>query len=336
MMRPRHASGGAAAFLVLAAHAVTYPSLARAQGQPPRPVPYNPAPAPVPYDPPATAPAVTSAAVGPRPQVGSDVVYMKNGGMLRGTIIDAIPNSQARIQLATGEIATVPWSEVARIEHAATIPTPATPATPTSRAEPRKSPDAFLGGAIVVHIDSPSNVELQRDMGHHDWQTVCTSPCDAQLPTEGHYRITGEGSRPSREFMIPPSGRTATLTVTPSSQGWFVGGIVLISVGAPMMLIGLVIGAVGSAVSTADPDSGTAHDWARGGWTAALLGAAGLVVGIVGLTSNVHSGVTFGASETAAASPGPPWSRVATWRGATPEARALPQPVCVPFLARSF
>src|SRR5258708_5814996 len=129
-MRPRQSSAGAAALFVLAAHAASYPSLAFAQGQPPQPVPYNPAPPAVPYNQPAAAPS-SGAATSPttRPPlaaVGGDVIYMKNGGMLRGTIVDAIPNSQARIQLATGEIATVPWSEIARIEHGATPPAPAT------------------------------------------------------------------------------------------------------------------------------------------------------------------------------------------------------------------
>lgn len=89
---------------------MTTPGLAWAQArQAPQPVPYPTLPAPVPYGQPAPGPAPLPSARGPA--VGQDVIYMKNGGILRGTIIDAIPNSQARIQLATGEIATVPWRE---------------------------------------------------------------------------------------------------------------------------------------------------------------------------------------------------------------------------------
>ena len=76
---------------------VTAPSVAWAQAQP---VPYPPLPPPVPYGEPAPPPGAT---VQRAPAVGQDVIYMKNGGLLRGTIIAAIPDAQARIQLATGD-----------------------------------------------------------------------------------------------------------------------------------------------------------------------------------------------------------------------------------------
>src|SRR5271170_296199 len=95
--------------------AVTTPSVAWAQG--PQPVPYPTAPPPVLYGQPAPAPTPSASAPRPGAPVGQDVIYMKNGGILRGTIIDAIPDAQARIQLATGEIATVPWPAIDRIDH---------------------------------------------------------------------------------------------------------------------------------------------------------------------------------------------------------------------------
>ena len=49
--------------------------------------------------------------------------------MLRGTIIDAIPEAQARIQLVTGEIATVPWPQILRIERAGAPPANSPPST---------------------------------------------------------------------------------------------------------------------------------------------------------------------------------------------------------------
>ena len=110
-------SSWARALLVLAAvqlATVTAPSVAWAQTQP---VPYPTLPPPVPYGEPTPAPG---ASVQRAPSVGQDVIYMKNGGILRGTIIDAIPDAQARIQLATGEIATVPWQAIDRIEHGST------------------------------------------------------------------------------------------------------------------------------------------------------------------------------------------------------------------------
>jgi lipoprotein-releasing system permease protein len=59
------------------------------------------------------APAVTSA-------VGrsEDVVHLKNGGTVRGTIIERVPNKQVRVRLTTGEISTLAWSDVDRIDDA--------------------------------------------------------------------------------------------------------------------------------------------------------------------------------------------------------------------------
>src|SRR5258708_2202808 len=79
--------------------AITAPSVAMAQppSPGPQPVPYGNPPVPYGQPPPAPSSAPHAGAT------GSDVIYLKNGGLLRGTIIDAIPNAQARIQLATGE-----------------------------------------------------------------------------------------------------------------------------------------------------------------------------------------------------------------------------------------
>jgi hypothetical protein len=331
----------------VAAHLATYSPLAYAQVQPAQPVPYQPAPAPVPYGPvPGAVPgsAPPAAAQAARPSVasaGTDAIYLKNGGMHRGTIIDAIPGSQARIQLATGEIATVPWSEVARIEHASAAPAAAPPVQP---AQPAPSPGAARApagteGGVLLHIESPATVSLQRPIPgtegkRPDWLTVCTSPCDARVPP-GRYRIAGDGVRPSGDFVVPATAQ-ATLTVSPGSKGWFVGGIVLLSVGAPVLLVGLLIGAVSSIIATADAPNPTADDWAHGGWTAAFLGGAAMIAGIVGIANNSHSGVSFGGGDAAKLFPGSPWAPVATWREAPPEAKGLPAAVAVPLLRGTF
>src|SRR5439155_16237620 len=79
-----------------------------------QPVPYK-ASQPVPYavEPPATAPPAAS---GPAPSgphivapVGSDVVHLKDGGMIRGVLIEAIPKDHATVQLGTGQNAIIPW-----------------------------------------------------------------------------------------------------------------------------------------------------------------------------------------------------------------------------------
>jgi hypothetical protein len=57
-----------------------------------------------------------------------DSIYLKNGGIIRGTPVDAIPGDHARIELVTHEIQSVAWADVLRIEHGAAPP----PAAPSS------------------------------------------------------------------------------------------------------------------------------------------------------------------------------------------------------------
>src|SRR5215469_15236889 len=125
------------------------------------PAPYRPAPAQTyspdqPSTPPPPPPAPTTAPAVPAPGAtsagGGDVIYLKNGGLLRGTLIDAIPGAHARIQLATGEVATVQWADIGRIEHL-TRPPPPTPTTtaPTTAA-------TVTAPTSQLHIEAPRPV----------------------------------------------------------------------------------------------------------------------------------------------------------------------------------
>jgi hypothetical protein len=248
--------------------------------------------------------------------VGSDIIYTRSGGMMRGTLIEVATGAQATIQLATGEVVTVPWSEISRIEQGAPTPTP-TP-TPTD-------------ATVLVHIDSPSPVDLQVTHGKkNDWETICSAPCDVQVPAHGMYRIAGSGSRPSSTFSLSSMHGRADLVVSPSSSGWFVGGIVLLSVGGGVMLIGAFIGLIASITSTVDT-SGASSQIEATGWTMAGVGALGLVAGIVAMASNAHSGVEL---HDAGAAPAP--QHAATWRDAPAFEMAVPRAVAVPILSGSF
>src|ERR1700722_902025 len=85
-----------------------------------QPVPYNPSqPVPVPAQPsypPAPPPVVAPPTmVAPAPSyapagVGGDSVYMKGGGMMRGTMVEMLPNDHVTLQLPTGQNAVIEWS----------------------------------------------------------------------------------------------------------------------------------------------------------------------------------------------------------------------------------
>jgi len=184
---------------------------------------------------------------------------------------------------------------------------------------------------VLVHIDSPSPVELQVTHGEkNDWQTVCSSPCDQSFPAHGTYRIAGDGARPSQSFTLSAMHGRANLVANPSSSGWFVGGIVLLAVGGAVMLVGAFIGLIADITSTVDK-SGTSSQIETTGWTMAGVGAIGLVAGIVAMASNSHSGVEL---HDGAAAPAP--QHAATWRDSPAFEMVVPRAVAVPILSGSF
>lgn len=316
---------------------VTAPVVAWAQG--PQPVPYPTAPPPVPYGQPAATPSPTGGTQAEAP-AGSDVIYLKNGGMLRGTIIDAIPGAQARIQLATGEIATVPWPDISRIEHGeAPKPSPApAPQAPGWHVQPTAPRPP--GEMVWVHIEGSDEARLQQDTtGNGDWRQVCSAPCDIQLPNDKDYRITGGGMKASRVFNLAGHrGDHETVTVSPGSKGWFVMGIVLLPLGGVTMFFGLIFGLIGS-VAEAAGDQG-ASGLASGGWTAFAIGTAALVGGIVLVVSNAKTGVSqdVATAQTGLLLRSEAWNSVPrpTWKEASPLDKAMPPVVGMPLFTGHF
>jgi hypothetical protein len=325
------------ALLVLAAvqlATVTAPSVAWAQAQP---VPYPTLPPPVPYGEPAQPPG---ASVQRAPSVGQDVIYMKNGGILRGTIIDAIPDAQARIQLATGEIATVPWQAIDRIEHGASgsgRPAPPAPLpSPSSSGPP--APRVIAPSAMVwVHIEGADGAILDMDRGNDGtWETVCRAPCDIQVPVSAEYRVGGSLLKQSGVFHLRgQQGDHVTVNVSGGSKAWLVVGIVITPVAGLVTLVAALVGLAGSVEASAGAAgcingtcaqaNGNASNLATVGWVTALIGAAVTVGGIVLIASNAKTGVSVDLTGAQAARvQGDAWAHVPTWRESGSAEKAAP------------
>lgn len=269
-----------------------------------------------PSGPPSTAPAPAG-----------DVIHLKSGGQIRGTIVDVIPGSHARIQLATGEIATVPWSDIARVESARSPSTPAPPPPPPPVAP--TAPEARR----LVHIEAPRQVALERQSSNpRVWIEVCSSPCDKYVSASGSYRIAGSGVRASRPFMLDAgTEERVVIDVDPGSKGWFVGGIVITSIGGGATIIGLLLALVGSATK----DLSGSHDSSleTAGLTCAAIGALSTVAGLIALTSNSSSTATL--SSVAPAPGGADGStRAPTWHASTPT--GAPKPFALPIFSATF
>ena len=320
-----------------------------------QPVPYNPAPAPVPYSQPTPVPSPAAANAAP-PSVGGDVIYLKNGGSLRGTIIDAIPNAQARIQLATGEIATVQWTAIARIERGEAPkgtagPGPVRPLPPLPPAPPsaplaaaaRPTPPA---PTVLVHIDGAEDAQLEQDATHEDhWQVVCSAPCDMRLPVGPDYRVSGPGIRTSGTFGLDfESGKHETVTVSAASKPWFIIGIVSTAAGGAAALVGAAVGlgaSLASSVDTSNGDTASAqheNGVAAAGWTVAGIGALAIVAGIILIVTNAKTRTTqdlahIAAPERVASA----WQRVPAWKDAGSEPRWISVPALgMPLFHGSF
>jgi hypothetical protein len=314
--------------------AVTAPAIALAQtpSPGPQPVPYGLSPVPYGQPPPAPSAAPVRAAAG-----GGDVIYLKNGGLLRGTIIDAIPNAQARIQLATGEIATVPWQEIDRIEQSAAKPATAATSAPAAAAT------AAPASTVWVHIDAADDVRLQQDRtSDDDWMTVCSAPCDIPLSTAYYYRIVGGGLKASGDFTLHAQpGQRETLDIHGASKGWFLVGVIAIPAGLLVGYVGLIVGAFGTLVSTASTASGQsspgASDAAGVGWTMFGVGLAAAAGGLILVIANWKTSVTqeMGTPQVGLRLPDS-WKRLPTWREATPEQKSLPQTIGVPIVTGQF
>ena len=330
-------SSWARALLVLAAvqlATVTAPSVAWAQTQP---VPYPTLPPPVPYGEPTPAPG---ASVQRAPSVGQDVIYMKNGGILRGTIIDAIPDAQARIQLATGEIATVPWQAIDRIEHGSTgsgRPSPPAPApAPPTPGPP--APRVYAPSAMVwVHVEGADGAILEMDRASDGtWETACRAPCDVQVPVTAEYRVGGSMLKQSGVFRLRgQQGDRVTVTVSGGSKAWLVVGIVITPVAGLVTLVAALVGLAGSVQASAGAAgcyngtcaqaNGDASNAATVGWVTALIGAAVTVGGIILIANNAKTGVTVDLTGAQAARvQGDAWARVPSWRESASAEKAVP------------
>jgi hypothetical protein len=300
---------------------------------------------------PRTAPAAADGAP-------HDAIYLKNGGILRGTIVDAIPNDHARIELVTHEIATVAWGDIARIERGdggsiPTGPTPPGPAAPPAtgdRGDASSTATAPSKSLVWVHIEGSDDATLEQDTtGNDDWAAVCTAPCDRQVSTAYWYRIAGGGIKASSQFTLRgPIGAHETLTVSPASKGWFIAGIVAVPVGGLVAYVGLIVGLAGSLGQAASQSNGSngstgntqASNVSGGvaavGWTMLAVGGIAAIGGLVLAISNWKTSVQQDAgAQTAALNEA--WRLPApTWREASPEQRATPPAPALPVFTGTF
>jgi hypothetical protein len=324
---------------------------------------------PIPYTPSQPVPAQGGPPPGPAPagRGGNDAIYLKGGGMLRGTLVEMIPNDHATLTLPTGQTAIVEWARIERIERQGTAPPPG--------AAPPPPPPPQNHGSALVHLDADRDVTLEtrtnldqpwvvtggmgsaevRSFADARWTPACAAPCDKSLPIDNDYRITGPGIRTSKTFRLSVrAGEKVSIAVNAGSKGGFIGGIVLLGIGGAGVIIGLTVALVGAAESATEsynPVTGnfTQNNNGSGtetaGWIIALVGAAAAVVGVVLMVNN---GKTKETQEQIAKGPASPaWDhgpggredaflRLPTWHAKDAVESAIPRVTSLPVVSLHF
>lgn len=192
------------------------------------------------------APAKSAAAA-------TDVVRLKNGGLLRGSISELVPGDSVTIITLTGDARKFPMTEVsyagaADDDHGVASIAPAAPAPgPAPAAQPRPY-ITVEGPAAHLHLVSdPSGLVFARESvsvrGIHGYDRLCTSPCDITLPAGTETFAVGPAdARPYEvESVSFPAGSSEIRAEYQSRQpirttGWIVmgagllGGVALLAV----------------------------------------------------------------------------------------------------------
>ena len=129
---------------------------------------------------------------------GPDIVLLKNGGRLRGTVVEENPSTGVRIKLPTGTIKTVAAKEVDKVEYgggratgapSGTPPSPSTtPPAPPADAQPaplpplaEAAPTAATGSIHVVAAE-PGTISV-------DGGEVGPAPVDVRNLAPGPHRV---------------------------------------------------------------------------------------------------------------------------------------------------
>jgi hypothetical protein len=195
---------------------------------------------------------------------GTDELTLKNGGMLRGTIVAIEPDSEVVILVPGREPRRVPWAEIDKMDRgkyaAPAVPPPPSPAPPlpVRPVEPLRAGE----GSPRVHIrtDAPGLAlhEVTREVssewrgGDHTYgptsRPVCTAPCDEIVDAHGgqSFFFSGPGLRPSPRFQLKGQSGDVFIDVKPGSSAAYTLGSVMAAVGGASVGLGALLVGMGT------------------------------------------------------------------------------------------
>jgi hypothetical protein len=264
----------------------------------------------------AHAQSQKATAAAPATDPGADEVLLKNGGVLRGTVVSLDPGNEVSILVAgSGKPRVVPWGEVANVERGkfapgGAAPPPAAPGYPTpapiAPQDAAASPDS--PGVVRLHIEATEpGVKLVEEVSAtygmvggygfalQELREVCAAPCDQVIDGRRgqSFFFAGDDIPASDSFTLASYRGDLQASVDAGSVGLAAGGWTLILTGGTAMLLSPVFFLIG-ALETTD------YDYTTGESTSEPMASWGIPVG--GVMLGVGTGMLVGGIVMAAMS----------------------------------
>jgi hypothetical protein len=190
-----------------------------------------------------------------------DVVRLRDGGLLRGTIAELVPSDHVTILLITGETRRIAAAEVAfagPVEEAPRPPTApaALPTTPSGDTAPPTSAPTTTTAATTTATAASADaapptgaarvrfrgvegsrvvVDAARETdGTPSFARVCTTPCSLVMPIGAYHVALTSGALPrlTIEHLVPIEDRDLVTVEYETRNGTRTGGLVLIGITA--------------------------------------------------------------------------------------------------------
>jgi hypothetical protein len=244
------------------------------------------------------------------PPANERTARLRDGTLLRGEVVEEVPDDHVVIKLPTGEVRRIAWGDLVELTGGASAPALPRPVGPRITIQTNE-PNVGLYGLRPELTTWANRWGVLRSGYALGLERVCTAPCGQEV-APGDYFIGGNGIRSSATFTLPP-GAPMQLDVTARAWAGPAGaGAALTSVGAVAAAVGaalLIVGAKKDVAPLGNPwfTNEAGRPFSIAGAVVLGSGVALLIPGIV-LLAHYRTTVAIDAREIVLKVPG---SRIA-------------------------